>query len=746
MSAPSQPSLAQPPRRGRCLSALIKRARLKELLFKVLLLTPGLICAPAWAAPSRMPGDAPQAYKALEAGQSMNLIVEYDSAEVEQEARALRQPSDRFEPDTVTRLRASRYADIKRRVADAMPGARLETLQDYSHLPMRFQRVRSAAALDALLAEPRVKAVYLNKPHHRVGTANLDLIAQPAASAVAYQGAGSTVAVLDDGIDYTNSAFGGCTAPGTPSSCQVIVSRDFGTGSTDHNHGTNVSAIVLAIAPSAKVAALNVFSGSVAYSADILSAFNWAIRNRSAYNIVAINMSLGDGNQNTSACSSNNPYLTPTNNAMKAGITVVAAAGNEAYSNAMGSPACTPGVVSVAAVYAANFGGLNWGATLCTDYTTAADQVACFSNSASFTTMWAPGALITAGGITQGGTSQASPHVAGAVAVLRAAFPGDTLSTTLSRLTTSRTLITDARNGQTKPRLDLEAAARPANDLIANAANLSNSSGTVSGTNRLASLEASESRMDPQSGGRTVWWKWVAPAIGQLSLNTHGSDFDTMLSVQTGTSASTLQRVAFNDNDGAAGQTSGLLFQAAAGTTYLFAVDGTGSAQGAATLNWSLNTSAQANLAIASLTGPGSPPPNTTATYTVTISNAGPQSATNIKATVTLPEGVSLVSATSACQTSTTQVRCSVGNMASGSSLAFDLTLQWNAIGPQTLSASVNSDLPDNISSDNTAGVQITATSLDEDADTPTLPEWAAIVLAGLLLAHMVRSQAGVPA
>ncbi|MGB0127799.1 MAG: S8 family serine peptidase, partial [Rhodocyclaceae bacterium] len=121
------------------------------------------------------------------------------------------------------------------------------------------------------------------------------------------------------------------------------------------------------------------------------------------------------------------------------------------------SPACTPGAVSVGAVYSGNFGGVGWGA--CTDSTTAADKVTCFSNSASFLSVLAPGAIITAGGVSLGGTSQAAPFIAGSVAVLRAAYPAETLDQTVSRITSSGSPVTDARNGLSKPRLNLQAAA-----------------------------------------------------------------------------------------------------------------------------------------------------------------------------------------------------------------------------------------------------------------------------------------------
>lgn len=103
---------------------------------------------------------------------------------------------------------------------------------------------------------------------------------------------------------------------------------------------------------------------------------------------------------------------------------IAVAAGNHGmesgiFREGLAHPACTRGALSVGGVYDADHGSRPWSIG-CTDATTAADQIACFSQSASYLGVLAPGAFITAAELRYAGTTQATPHVAGAVAALAA--------------------------------------------------------------------------------------------------------------------------------------------------------------------------------------------------------------------------------------------------------------------------------------------------------------------------------------
>ena len=368
-------------------------------------------------------------------------------------------------PDMVE-FKAVRYASMKQELHASLAVQEAEVLKDYSHLPVSFVRIHSKAALDKLLAQPGVAGVYENMVMHATLAESLPLIGQPQVAAQGNLGAGTTVAVLDTGVDYTRAAFGSCTAPGVPVGCKVVYAHDFAPddGMLDDpapaigRHGTNVAGIVAGVAPGAKIVALDVFNGAGASSTDVIAAINWVISNKAIYNIVAINMSLGGGQYFSPITSG--LYKTAVDQARAAGVLVVASSGNDGYTSSMESPAATAGVVSVGAVYDISSPGISqtWGSpTTCIETNVVADNVTCFSNGASFLTLLAPGAMITAAGITEGGTSQATPHVAGAVAVIRAAFPNESLDQTVARLTNG-VMVTDSRNGITKPRLSLPLA------------------------------------------------------------------------------------------------------------------------------------------------------------------------------------------------------------------------------------------------------------------------------------------------
>ncbi len=403
-----------------------------------------------------------QLLEKMNAGTSQDFIVVYDDSATQNEAQILALGMGlALHHSSIIEHKAARYAEKKQEIHSVFGSHEATVLKDYSHLPLSFVRFHSRDALDKLLADPGVVGVYEDTVERLALAESLPLIGQPQVAAQGNLGDGTSVAVLDTGVNYTGSAFGSCTSPGVPASCKVVYARDFATSDgqlDDNGHGTNVAGIVLGVAPGTKIVALDVFKPTgLASGSDIFDAMNWVIANKNTYNLVAMNLSLGSG-QLTSPVTSGS-YTVVVNQARAAGILIVAAAGNDGYTDALGSPAAYSGVVSVGAVFDSQMGQYRWNQNgfSCTNATTAADKVTCFSNSASFLTLLAPGTWISAAGVTMSGTSQAAPHVAGAVAVLRAAFPNETLNQIVARLTNG-VMVTDSRNGITKPRLNLQMA------------------------------------------------------------------------------------------------------------------------------------------------------------------------------------------------------------------------------------------------------------------------------------------------
>jgi hypothetical protein len=519
----------------------------------------------------------------IQRNEIINVIVEIDASDVEAESINKRKIKGISHDDSsITAYRKQRYQEKKDILLNALlPDTPLLLTRDFSHLPMFAVKIHHINELNALARRSDVLAIYEDIQLHMHLAQSAPLIQQPRALTLNKTGAGTTVAVLDSGVDYTRSAFGSCTSPGVPSGCKVIYAQDIAPddGSRDDNgHGSNVAGIVVGIAPGTKIAALDVFNGTSASSSDIISAINWSIANQSAYNIVAMNMSLGSGVY-ASCSTGSNPFKTPIANAKSAGIHSVASSGNDGSSTGISIPACTPQAISVGAVYDSNIGAMSY--SMCSDATTAADKIACFSNSASILSVLAPGAWITAAGATYAGTSQASPHVSGALAVLRSAYPLESLDTISARLTTRGVSVTDSRNGLVKPRIDMLAALGAVNNAFSAAVSVAGVNGTVYANNIDATKESGEPNHGGVVGGKSVWWKWIAPYTSKVTISTEGSSFTTVQAVYTGSAVNLLNLIA-----PVSSTSRTYTFNAVADTTYNFVVDGVNAASGVIQFAW----------------------------------------------------------------------------------------------------------------------------------------------------------------
>lgn len=198
-----------------------------------------------------------------------------------------------------------------------------------------------------------------------------------------------------------------------------------GNGDDDHYHGTHVAGTVAAldngigvvgVAPGARLYAVKVLDrqGS-GYTSWIIAGIDWVTAR--AGQIQVANLSLGG----SGSCSS--AYQAAFNRAVGAGVAFAVAAGNSGANAANYSPASCNDVLTVSAL--ADFDGQPGGLGSSTCRNDQDDTLAGFSNYGSVIDITAPGVCITStyplekgeyGTIS--GTSMASPHVAGGLALL----------------------------------------------------------------------------------------------------------------------------------------------------------------------------------------------------------------------------------------------------------------------------------------------------------------------------------------
>jgi hypothetical protein len=357
--------------------------------------------------------------------------------------------------------RAAKYNELKQSVIATAQGKNVKSEDIYSHLPILKISVQDLDQLISVANNQNVQSLSEDVQFKFNSTPNLNLIKHTEAMQSGFNGSGTSVAVLDTGLDYKRSAFGPCSAPATPAdSCRVIHMQDFARSDNRLDdgtlHGTNVAGIVASVSPGTKLIGLDVFDGDGAYTSDIVNAINWVIANKAKYNIAAMNMSFGSSGFNNCTTGS---MAVAIGTARRAGILSAVASGNSG-SIYLDYPACSPFSLSVGAVYDSNIGTLDWGCGA--KDVSAPDKITCFTCASNDLKMAAPGVRVLAAGVSMTGTSQATPHVAGAIAVVKSAFPNETADQLEERLISTGKLVNlpgypDARIS----RLDLAAALGP---------------------------------------------------------------------------------------------------------------------------------------------------------------------------------------------------------------------------------------------------------------------------------------------
>jgi len=215
------------------------------------------------------------------------------------------------------------------------------------------------------------------------------------------------VGVIDTGVDFSHPDLRYSLSRGINLLNRSIYPYD------DNGHGTHIAGTIAAanqpqgmigVAPRAIISPIKAFdqNGS-AYVSDIILGIEWCIRNQ----INVINMSFGMRTKSKA-------LLGAVVNAYNAGIIIVASSGNDGKRRSVDYPARYPQTISVGA-------------------TTKLRRVAPFSNRGTFIDVYAPGDKIISAWLKgkyheMSGTSMATSHVSGAIALMLAEKPGLTPS------------------------------------------------------------------------------------------------------------------------------------------------------------------------------------------------------------------------------------------------------------------------------------------------------------------------------
>jgi len=362
--------------------------------------------------------------------------------------------------------RRAAIAGVRSQVLGGFAEGEVKIRRTFEVLP-GFTATVAPSALARLAADPDVVRIDLDAEGGGALATSVPQIEADLVQARGITGQGTVVAVLDTGVDSDHPDLADalvheeCFCSG--SCCPDGTSRQSGPGSAEsqHEHGVHVSGILLSrgrvsapgVAPGAKLVAVRVLNdrnrGSLT---DWIAGLDWIAANRRDVRVV--NMSLvsdalfeGDCDESDAL---NGLFAEAIDLLYEQGTLVFVAAGNNARSDRLTSPACIRNAVSVSSV-------------------TANDEIAFVGNSGPNLDLLAPGVGIVSdapgGGLAVlSGTSMASPHAAGTAALLLSVQPGAPASLIESLLSLTGVPIRDPRNDKVTPRVDALAALNALDD------------------------------------------------------------------------------------------------------------------------------------------------------------------------------------------------------------------------------------------------------------------------------------------